>query len=127
MIRFDDIIDKIQGRYSEKDIRLLQKAYIFAARAHRGQTRRSGEPYLSHPLEVTNILAEMNLDLTTLIAGLLHDVPEDTEVSINEIREEFGKDVAALVEGVTKIGRVEDSTPEETRAETIKKNNPGYD
>lgn len=121
MIRFDDIIDKIQGRYSEKDIRLLQKAYIFAARAHRGQTRRSGEPYLSHPLEVTNILAEMNLDLTTLIAGLLHDVPEDTEVSINEIREEFGKDVAALVEGVTKIGRVEDSTPEETRAETIKK------
>lgn len=121
MIRFDDIVEKIQGKYSEKDIRLLQKAYIFAARAHKGQTRRSGEPYLSHPLEVTNILAEMNLDLTTLIAGLLHDVPEDTEVTIAEIRENFGKEVATLVEGVTKIGRVEDASPEETRAETIRK------
>jgi GTP pyrophosphokinase len=121
MIRFDDIVEKIQGKYSEKDIRLLQKAYIFAARAHKGQTRRSGEPYLSHPLEVTNILAEMNLDLTTLVVGLLHDVPEDTEVTLSEIRENFGKEVAALVEGVTKIGRVEDATPEETRAETIRK------
>lgn len=121
MIRFDDIVEKIQGKYSDKDIRLLQKAYIFAARAHKGQIRRSGEPYLSHPLEVTNILAEMNLDLITLIAGLLHDVPEDTEVTIAEIRENFGKEVAMLVEGVTKIGRVEDATPEETRAETIRK------
>jgi len=121
MIRFDDIVEKIQGKYSEKDIRLLQKAYIFAARAHKGQTRRSGEPYLSHPLEVTNILAEMNLDLTTLVAGLLHDVPEDTGVTLSEVRENFGKEVAALVEGVTKIGRVEDATPEEARAETIRK------
>ncbi len=75
MIRFDDIIEKISGKYSEKDLRILQKAYVFAAKAHRGQTRRSGEPYMSHPLEVTNILAEMNLDLTTLVAGLLHDHP----------------------------------------------------
>lgn len=121
MIRFDDIVEKIQGKYSEKDIRQLQKAYIFAARAHKGQIRRSGEPYLSHPLEVTNILADMNLDLTTLVAGLLHDVPEDTDVTIQEIRENFGKEVADLVEGVTKIARVEDATPEETRAETIRK------
>jgi len=121
MIRFDDIIEKIQGKYSEKDIRLLQKAYIFAARAHKGQIRRSGEPYLSHPLEVTNILAEMNLDLTTLIAGLLHDVPEDTEITLVEIKENFGKEVAALVEGVTKISRVEDASPDQTRAETIRK------
>ncbi|MBC7363064.1 MAG: bifunctional (p)ppGpp synthetase/guanosine-3',5'-bis(diphosphate) 3'-pyrophosphohydrolase [Candidatus Aminicenantes bacterium] len=121
MIRFDDIIEKIQGQYSEKDLRQLQKAYIFAARAHKGQTRRSGEPYLSHPLEVTNILADMNLDLTTLVAALLHDVPEDTDVTINEIKENFGKDVATLVEGVTKIARVEDATPEEMRAETIRK------
>jgi len=121
MIRFDDIVEKIQGNYSEKDIRQLQKAYIFAARAHKGQTRRSGEPYLSHPLEVTNLLADMNLDLTTLVAGLLHDVPEDTEVTINEIRENFGKEVATLVEGVTKMARVEDATPEEMRAETIRK------
>ncbi|MDY0231218.1 MAG: HD domain-containing protein, partial [Candidatus Saccharicenans sp.] len=121
MIRFNDIAEKIQGRYSEKDIRLLQKAYIFAARAHRGQIRRSGEPYLSHPLEVTHILAEMNLDLTTLIAGLLHDVLEDTEVTAAEIKENFGKEVASLVEGVTKITRLEDSPADQTRAETIRK------
>jgi len=121
MIRFDDIVEKIQGDYTEKDIRTLQKAYIFAARAHQGQIRRSGEPYLSHPLEVTNILAEMHLDLTTLIAALLHDVPEDTEVTLAEIRENFGREVATLVEGVTKISRVEDTSPEDTRAETIRK------
>lgn len=121
MIRFDDIIEKIQGQYAEKDLRLLQKAYVFAARAHKGQIRRSGEPYLSHPLEVTNILAEMNLDLTTLVAGLLHDVLEDTEVSPAEIKENFGREVAALVEGVTKISRVEDASPDQTRAETIRK------
>ncbi|MDH7493233.1 MAG: bifunctional (p)ppGpp synthetase/guanosine-3',5'-bis(diphosphate) 3'-pyrophosphohydrolase [Candidatus Saccharicenans sp.] len=121
MIRFDDIIEKIQGQYSEKDLRLLQKAYVFAARAHKGQIRRSGEPYLSHPLEVTNILAEMNLDLTTLVAGLLHDVLEDTEVSLAEIKENFGREVAALVEGVTKISRVEDASPDQTQAETIRK------
>ncbi|MGQ9800301.1 MAG: RelA/SpoT family protein [Candidatus Saccharicenans sp.] len=121
MIRFDDIIEKIQGQYAEKDLRLLQKAYVFAARAHKGQIRRSGEPYLSHPLEVTNILAEMNLDLTTLVAGLLHDVLEDTEVSLAEIKENFGREVAALVEGVTKISLVEDASPDQTRAETIRK------
>ncbi|MGB4703987.1 MAG: bifunctional (p)ppGpp synthetase/guanosine-3',5'-bis(diphosphate) 3'-pyrophosphohydrolase [Candidatus Saccharicenans sp.] len=121
MIRFDDIVEKISGKYSEKDLRILQKAYVFAAKAHRGQTRRSGEPYMSHPLEVTNILAEMNLDLTTLVAGLLHDVLEDTEVTPAEIRENFGREVATLVEGVTKISRVEDSSPEDTRAETIRK------
>ena len=121
MIRFDDIVEKIQADYTEKDIRTLQKAYIFAARAHQGQIRRSGEPYLSHPLEVTNLLAEMHLDLTTLIAALLHDVPEDTEVTVAEIRENFGREVATLVEGVTKISRVEDTSPEETRAETIRK------
>ena len=121
MIRFDDIVEKIQGDYTEKDIRTLQKAYIFAARAHQGQIRRSGEPYLSHPLEVTNLLADMHLDLTTLIAALLHDVPEDTEVTVAEIRENFGREVATLVEGVTKISRVEDTSPEETRAETIRK------
>ncbi|MDD8020274.1 MAG: bifunctional (p)ppGpp synthetase/guanosine-3',5'-bis(diphosphate) 3'-pyrophosphohydrolase [Acidobacteriota bacterium] len=121
MIRFDDIVEKIQGDYTEKDIRTLQKAYIFAARAHRGQIRRSGEPYLSHPLEVTNLLAEMHLDLTTLIAALLHDVPEDTDVSLAEIKENFGREVATLVEGVTKISRIEDTSPEDTRAETIRK------
>lgn len=121
MIRFDDILDRVSSRLSEKDILFLQKAYVFSARAHKGQVRRSGEPYLSHPLEVANQLAEMGLDRTTLAAGLLHDVLEDTDVTADELRATFGKDVAALVEGVTKIGRVEDVPAEIRRAETIRK------
>ncbi len=121
MIRFDDILDRVSDRLDEKDILLLRKAYVFSARAHQGQVRRSGEPYLSHPLEVTSQLAEMGLDRTTLAAGLLHDVLEDTDVTAAGLRETFGKDVAALVEGVTKIGRVEDVPAEVRRAETIRK------
>ncbi len=121
MIRFDDILDKVSPRFGEKDVLVLQQAYVFSARAHKGQVRRSGEPYLSHPLEVASRLADMGLDRTTLVAGLLHDVLEDAEVTAAELRETFGKDVAALVEGVTKIGRVEDVPAEVRRAETIRK------
>lgn len=121
MIRFDDILEKVSGSYSEKDVNFLKKAYVFAGRAHKGQTRRSGEPYLSHPLEVANMLADLRLDKTTLAAGLLHDVLEDTEVIAGELRESFGKEVADLVEGVTKIGRVQDTAPETRQAETVRK------
>jgi guanosine-3',5'-bis(diphosphate) 3'-pyrophosphohydrolase len=120
LIRFDDILEKA-AYVGEKGIPALQKAYVFAGRAHKGQVRRSGEPYLSHPLEVTAFLADMGLDKTTLVAGLLHDALEDTDVSAVELRDNFGKDVAALVEGVTKISRVQDSSPETKRAETIRK------
>lgn len=120
MIRFDDIIDKA-SYLGEKDILLLQKAYVFAAKAHKGQVRRSGEPYLSHPLEVAGMLADMRLDGVTLVAGLLHDVMEDTDVSAEDLRELVGKEAAALVEGVTKIGRVQDASSETGRAETIRK------
>ncbi|MFZ2052968.1 MAG: bifunctional (p)ppGpp synthetase/guanosine-3',5'-bis(diphosphate) 3'-pyrophosphohydrolase [Candidatus Aminicenantales bacterium] len=121
MIRFDDILDKVAASYNEKEVIQLQKAYVFAARAHKGQTRRSGEPYLSHPLEVANMLADMGLDSTTLIAGLLHDVLEDTEITPADLRENFGEDVADLVEGVTKMSRVQESSPEVRQAETIRK------
>jgi guanosine-3',5'-bis(diphosphate) 3'-pyrophosphohydrolase len=121
MIRFDDILEKTAGYITEKDALALQKAYVFAARAHKGQVRRSGEPYLSHPLDVANTLADMRLDRTTLVAALLHDALEDTEVTAAEIRENFGKDVADLVAGVTKISRVQDTPPEDRRAETIRK------
>jgi guanosine-3',5'-bis(diphosphate) 3'-pyrophosphohydrolase len=121
MIRFDDILEKASAYIGEKDIPILQKAYVFAARAHKGQVRRSGEPYLSHPLEVTARLADLRLDRTTLVAGLLHDALEDTDVTAAEIREAFGKETAALVEGVTKISRVQDASPETSRAETIRK------
>ncbi len=120
MIRFDNILEKA-SYLGEKDTLLLQKAYVFAARAHKGQSRRSGEPYLSHLLEVTGLLADMRLDKTTLLAGLLHDVLEDTETTAAELKENFGKQTADLVEGVTKISRVQDASPETTRAETIRK------
>jgi len=121
VIRFDDILEKVTQSYTERDINFLKKAYVFAARAHQGQTRRSGEPYLSHPLEVTSMLADMQLDKTTLVAGLLHDVLEDTEITAAELRENFGSEVADLVEGVTKISRVQETSPEVRQAETIRK------
>jgi len=121
MIRFDDILEKVAASYGEKDVNLLKKAYVFAARAHKGQTRRSGEPYLSHPLEVANMLADMRLDSTTLIAGLLHDVLEDTDITAADLRENFKPDVADLVEGVTKISRIQEASPEVRQAETIRK------
>lgn len=121
MIRFDDILDKVSASYSEKEVNQLKKAYVFAARAHKGQTRRSGEPYLSHPLEVASMLADMKLDSTTLLAGLLHDVLEDTDITAVDLRENFGQEVADLVEGVTKMSRVQESSPEVRQAETIRK------
>jgi guanosine-3',5'-bis(diphosphate) 3'-pyrophosphohydrolase len=119
MIRFDDILEKVS--YSEKNITLVKKAYVFAAKAHQGQIRRSGEPYMSHPLEVANMLADMKLDHTTLAAGLLHDVLEDTGVDPLEIQQIFGKEISDLVEGVTKISRMESSSPETRQAESIRK------
>jgi len=121
MIRFNEILDKISPLYSEKEIQILQKAYVFAAQAHKGQIRRSGEPYLSHPLEVANMLADMKLDVTTLTAGLLHDVLEDTDVTAPELKKAFGADIFHLVEGVTKISLVQESTPEIRHEETIRK------
>jgi guanosine-3',5'-bis(diphosphate) 3'-pyrophosphohydrolase len=121
MVRFDDIVEKAASYISEKEVAVLRKAYVFAGQAHQGQVRRSGEPYLSHPLEVTAYLADMKLDRTTLVAALLHDVLEDTATTPAAVRESFGKEVAALVEGVTKISRVQEVSPEVRRAETIRK------
>ncbi len=121
MIRFNDILEKVSRWYTEKDLVPLQKAYVFAAQAHKGQVRRSGEPYLSHPLEVAHLLADMKMDAITLSAGLLHDVLEDTDVTAPELNEMFGKDITHLVEGVTKIGLIEESSPETRHAETIRK------
>jgi GTP diphosphokinase / guanosine-3',5'-bis(diphosphate) 3'-diphosphatase len=121
MIRFEDILDKVSSSFTERETNQLRKAYIFAASAHKGQSRRSGEPYLSHPLEVANLLADLKLGPTTLAAGLLHDVLEDTAVTLPQLQKAFGQEVAALVEGVTKISRVQESSPERQQAETIRK------
>ena len=121
MIRFNDILDKVSSAYSDRGIMLLKKAYVFAASAHQGHLRRSGEPYLSHPLEVANMLADLRLDYKALVAGLLHDVLEDTEVTPVELGKAFGQEVLDLVEGVTKISRVQEASSEDRQAETIQK------
>ncbi len=121
MIRFEDLVEKVRDGNPEADIELLRRAHVFSAYAHRGQVRHSGEPYLVHPLEVANLLAAMKLDLVTVVAGLLHDVVEDTLTSIERIRELFGPEVAHVVEGVTKIGAIPFSSTEERQAENFRK------
>ncbi len=121
MYRIGEIIDLVLAYYPEADAEAIERAYIYSAVAHRGQLRTSGEAYLSHPLEVAGILAKMRMDVTTIIAGLLHDVPEDTGTSIAAIEEKFGRDVAVLVEGVTKIGKMAFSTKVEREAENFRK------
>jgi GTP pyrophosphokinase len=92
------------GQYN---IEKIEKAYRYAEDAHRGQLRNSGEEYIHHPLEVASILAELEMDDSTIIAALLHDVAEDTDHTLDEIRKKFGEEVAGLVDGVTKLGRIE--------------------
>ncbi|MBI2822967.1 MAG: bifunctional (p)ppGpp synthetase/guanosine-3',5'-bis(diphosphate) 3'-pyrophosphohydrolase [Acidobacteria bacterium] len=121
MIRFEDLEQKVEEYHPQADLELLRKAYIFSAREHRGQVRQSGEPYLSHPLEVANILAEMKLDVVSVAVGLLHDVLEDTLTTFETLRELFGEDVAHLVEGVTKISKIPFSSTQEKQAENFRK------
>src|SRR5687767_625279 len=121
MIRFEDILDKVESYRPDFDEELLQKAYIFSAREHKGQVRSSGEPYLIHPLNVAYILADMRLDETSIAVGLLHDVLEDTLTTKEKLEELFGEDVADLVDGVTKISRYAYVSKEEQQAETFRK------
>jgi GTP pyrophosphokinase len=121
MIRFDEIVEKVLNYNPNADIDLLRKAYVFSAKAHKGQTRLSGEPYLSHPLEVTNLLVDMKLDEITLAAGLLHDVLEDTDIKKEQLREIFGEEITRIVESVTKMSQIKFTSPEYHQAENIRK------
>ena len=122
MIRINDIIDKITEYYPDADLDIIDRAYIYSARVHDGQVRLSGEPYLSHPLEVAGILTDMKLDVVSVAAGLLHDVVEDTHATIEEIHEMFGKDVSHIVSGVTKLSVLPFSSGSQARqAESIRK------
>ncbi|MBQ9452559.1 MAG: bifunctional (p)ppGpp synthetase/guanosine-3',5'-bis(diphosphate) 3'-pyrophosphohydrolase [Desulfovibrio sp.] len=121
MIRIQEILDKVSANNHEANLELIQKAYVYAATHHAGQTRLSGEPYLSHPLAVADILASMGFDEPTVAAGLLHDTVEDTKASIEEIDENFGEDVADIVDGVTKISQITFENKEEAQAENIRK------
>jgi GTP diphosphokinase / guanosine-3',5'-bis(diphosphate) 3'-diphosphatase len=121
MIRIDTIIEKLRENHPSVDEELLRRAYLFSARQHRGQTRQSGEPYLVHPLEVANILADLNLDPICVTTGLLHDIVEDTETSVEEIEEYFGPEIAHLVDGLTKISRLDHASTEERQALNMRK------
>jgi len=121
MLRFNDILDRLGSYNPNVDTDLLKKAYVFSAKVHLGQVRLSGEPYLTHPLEVTGILTQMQLDAATLATGLLHDTVEDTLATLEEIRENFGNEISQLVDGVTKISRISLRSSEESQAENFRK------
>ena len=121
MIRLNDILDKVSAYNPSADLELIRKAYVFSAKVHQGQIRLSGEPYLIHPMEVTAILADLKLDVPSVVTGLLHDTVEDTLTTHEEIESIFGAEVANLVDGVTKIGKINFRTKEESQAENFRK------
>src|ERR1700739_3696950 len=119
--RLEELLEKLKINRPSEDPWLVRRAFDIAAERHRDQFRSSGDPYVTHLLEVAHILADMRLDATTLTAALLHDVTEDTEFPISRIEERFGVEVARLVEGVTKIGRLNMMAPEARQAENVRK------
>ena len=121
MIRINEIIDKMLAYTSEADLGIVERAYIYSARVHEGQVRLSGEPYLSHPLEVAGILADMRLDAVSVASALLHDVIEDTHTTEENIREMFGPEVTHIVSGVTKLSALPYDSAQAREAESIRK------
>ena len=119
--RLEELLEKLRRNRPSDDPWLVRRAYDIAAERHRDQFRSSGDPYVTHLLEVAHILADMRLDATTLAAALLHDVIEDTEFPLSRLEERFGEEVARLVEGVTKIGRLNMMAPEARQAENVRK------
>ena len=121
MLRFNDIADRILEYHPGCDLSLLQRAYVFSAKVHEGQERLSGEPYLVHPLEVAGILVDLRMDEVTVAAGLLHDTIEDTLATREELERLFGEQVAFVVEGLTKIAKIEFTSHRERQAENFRK------
>lgn len=117
----DNLVNKIQSYFTSADVEIVRKAYTFSKSAHSGQFRRSGEPYIFHPLGVAEILADLRLDIPTIITGLLHDTVEDTKVTLEEIEKEFGPVVRQLVDGVTKISQMSFKNTHEKQGENIRK------
>ncbi len=120
-LKITDLIEKVQAYYPAADVDLIRRAYEFSARVHHGQKRQSGEPYLIHPTAVADVIADLKLDVPSVVGGLLHDTVEDTLTTLDEIKGQFGKEVAALVDGVTKLGRTNFSSREEKQAENFRK------
>ena len=119
--RFEALLKRVQANRPNEDVSLLRKAWDFCVKHHEGQMRASGEPYIIHPLEVAEVLAEMKMDATSIAAGLLHDSVEDTPATSEEIAAEFGEQVAHIVEGVTKIDKIQFANREDRQAENVRK------
>jgi GTP diphosphokinase / guanosine-3',5'-bis(diphosphate) 3'-diphosphatase len=121
MIRYEDLAEKVGRYHPDAPMEMIQRGYVVSAKYHKGQVRMNGEPYLTHPLEVANILAELKLDVVTVTAGLLHDLLEDTLMSPEELRKQFGDEVYLLVDGVTKIAQVYLASRQQKQAENFRK------
>jgi GTP diphosphokinase / guanosine-3',5'-bis(diphosphate) 3'-diphosphatase len=121
MIRYEDVAEKVLRHHPDAPTELIQRGYVVSAKFHKGQVRMNGEPYLTHPLEVASILAELRLDAITVTAGLLHDVLEDTLMSPEDLRKQFGDEVHQIVDGVTKISQVHFTSRQQKQAENFRK------
>ena len=124
MLRLVDILEKVSNYRPDADLDIVKKAYVYSAKVHQGQVRKSGEPYLVHPLAVAGILADLRLDEASIVAGLLHDTVEDTLATLAEVEDLFGKEVASIVDGVTKLSQFSENrqpTAEEKQAENFRK------
>ncbi len=118
---FGKLAERIEQTNKQYDMERIEKAYQLAKRAHEGTLRRSGEPYIVHPVSAAIILVELGMDTDSIVAALLHDVVEDTDVTLDEIKKEFGQEVSLLVDGVTKLGRIPFSSRERQQAENVRK------
>jgi guanosine-3',5'-bis(diphosphate) 3'-pyrophosphohydrolase len=121
MIRLNDITSRLLSYHPRANIELVEKAYVYSAKVHQGQIRLSGEPYLSHPLEAAYILTQMKMDVICIAAGLLHDTLEDTNASLDEIRQLFGEETASIVDGVTTISKMQFTSHKQRQAENVRK------
>ena len=121
IIRINDIIESLQSYYPDADTAFIEKAYVFSAKVHQGQMRLSGEPYLIHPQQVAYILTKMKMDEVCIATGLLHDTLEDTYATMEEIQSVFGPEITGLVDGLTKISKMNFSSTEEQQAENFRK------
>ncbi|OFV87346.1 MAG: GTP pyrophosphokinase, partial [Acidobacteria bacterium RBG_16_68_9] len=117
----NDLVDKVCAYHPAADVGLIRRAYDFSARVHEGQRRRSGEPYFVHPVQVASLIADLKLDVPSVVTGLLHDTVEDTLTSLDQVRAEFGEEIASLVDGVTKISQINFTSREERQAENFRK------
>ena len=121
MSSLTELVAKVRAYHPSADTELIDKAFAYSERMHDGQMRKSGDPYFIHPTSVAHVIAEMKLDTASICAALLHDVVEDTDVTEKDIEQHFGKEVAFLVDGVTKLGKVNFHSKEDRQAESFRK------